>query len=243
MKKPQILFIHGFRGNHLGLDVVKRDLEDAGYECYAPDIPPAYNTKDEKIPDLSAHTADGYAKWIADYIKMHKLDKPILIGHSMGSIIAAATADRYPELINNKIFFLSPICVTPPKFICNLAPLSAVIPTRMIGYITTKYLLIRKDRATLKSTLNVTYRCAKKFTSKMDSARAAKFSISYSISDFNFKKDAFFIAGEKDKLNSQKQVKTVAKKFGKTPTFLKNSGHLINYECPEILAEEIKKNL
>ena len=77
----------------------------------------------------------------------------------------------------------------------------------------------------------------------MDSGRSAKFSISYAISDFNFDKKAVFIAGESDKLNSQKQVKEVAKKFGVKPVFLKKSGHLINYECPVILAEEIEKNL
>lgn len=243
MKKPALLFIHGFRGNHLGLKETAAYLKAKGYECYAPDIPPAYNTKREKIPELSEHTADGYAKWVADYILEKKIDRPILIGHSMGSIISAATAEKYPELINEKIFFLSPICVTPPKFICNLAPLSSILPTKMIGYITTKYLLVPKDKELFKEVLATTYKCAEKFTSKKDSGRAAKFSISYAISDFNFDKKCTFIAGEKDKLNSQEQIKKVAKKFGATPIFLKNSGHLINYECPVKLAEEIEKKL
>lgn len=243
MKKPTLLFIHGFRGNHLGLKETKEFLEAKGYTCYAPDIPPAFNTQKEKVPALTEHTADGYAKWVADYILEKKLDHPILIGHSMGSIISAATAEKYPELINEKIFFLSPICVTPPKFICNLAPLTAILPTKLISYVTTKYLLVPKDKQTFKEVLKITEKCAEKFTSKMDSGRAAKFSISYAISDFNFDKKAIFIAGESDKLNSQKQVKEVAKKFGAKPTFLKKSGHLINYECPVILAEEIEKNL
>ena len=243
MKKPVLLFIHGFRGNHLGLKETKAYLEAKGYKCYAPDIPPAYNTQDEEVPELSAHTADGYAKWVADYIKKNKLDHPILIGHSMGSIISAATAEKYPELINEKIFFLSPICVTPPKFICNLAPLTAILPTKIISYITTKYLLIPKDKQTFKDVLEITEKCAEKFTSKKDSGRAAKFSISYAISDFNFDKKSTFIAGESDKLNSKKQIKEVAKIFGAEPIFLKKSGHLINYECPVVLAETIAKNL
>ena len=243
MKKPTLLFAHGFRGNHLGLLETIEYLKAKGYDCYAPDIPPAYNTQREKLPDLSEYTADGYARWIADYIIEKKLDHPILIGHSMGSIIAAATAEKYPELINEKIFFLSPICVTPPKFICNLSPLTSILPSKFIGYLTTKYLIVEKDKNSLKKTLELTYKCAKKFTSKRDSGRAAKFSSSFSISDFKFNKKAVFIAGEKDKLNSQKQIKSVAKKFGSTPIFLKNSGHLINYECPAKLAEEIEKNL
>lgn len=243
MKKPPLLFVHGFRGNHLGMKETVDYLKAKGYDCYVPDIPPAYNTQREKLPKLSDYTADGYAKWIADYILEKKLDHPILIGHSMGSIICAATAEKYPELINDKIFFLSPICVTPPKFICNLAPLTAILPTKMIGYITTKYLLIPKDKNTLRDVLKITYKCAEKFTSKKDSGRAAKFSISFSISDFNFDKKSTFIAGESDKLNSQKQIRDVAKKYGSTPIFLKKSGHLINYECPVKLAEEIEKKL
>lgn len=242
MKRP-LLFVHGFRGNHLGLKDAMDYLKAKGYTCYAPDIPPAFNTQNEKLPKLKKHTADAYAKWLADYIKEKKIDHPILIGHSMGSIICAATAEKYPGLLADKIFFLSPICVTPPKFICNLAPLTAILPNKLLGYITTKYLIVPKDKQTLKDVLKITYKCAEKFTSKGDTAKAAKFSISFAISDFNFKKDVCFIAGEKDKLNSQEQIKAVAKKHGKTPIFLKNSGHLINYECPIILAETIEKNL
>jgi len=242
-KKPPLLFVHGFRGNHLGLLETKKFFEALGYECFSPDIPPAFNTQREKLPKLEEYTADAYAKWLADYILEKKLDHPVLIGHSMGSIISAATAEKYPELINEKIFFLSPICVTPPKFICNLAPLTAILPNKLIGYITTKYLLVPKDKETLNEVLDITYKCSKKFTKKSDSARAAKFSISFSISDFNFKKNAVFIAGESDKLNSKEQIKEVAKKFKTKPIFLKNSGHLINYECPIVLAETIKKNL
>ena len=242
-KKPALLFIHGFRGNHLGLEETVAYLKTKGYECHVPDVPPAFNTQNEKLPELSAHTADGYAKWVADYIREKKLDHPILVGHSMGSIICAATAEKYPELINEKIFFLSPICVTPPKFICNLVPLSVILPTKTIAYITTKYLIVPKDKQTFKDILAITKKCAEKFTSKRDSGRAAKFSVRYAISDFNFDKKCVFIAGESDKLNSQEQIKNVAKKFGATPNFLKNSGHLINYECPVILAETIEKNL
>lgn len=243
LKKPQLLFVHGFRGNHLGLKYTIDYFKAKGYECFAPDIPPAFNTKKEKLPELKEYTADAYAKWLADYILMKKLDRPILIGHSMGSIISAVTAEKYPELINEKIVFLSPICATPPKFICNLAPLTAIVPNKFIGYATTKYLIVPKDKETLKEVLDITYKCSEKFTSKLDTAKAAKFSISYSISDFNFNKKAVFIAGESDKLNSKTQIKEVAKKFNSKPIFLKKSGHLINYECPIVLARTIEENL
>ena len=242
-KQPVLLFVHGFRGNHLGLKDTVKYFEEKGYRCHVPDIPPAFNTKKENLPKLSSHTADGYAKWIADYILDQRLDRPILIGHSMGSIICAATAEKYPELIHEKILFLSPVCEKPPKFICWLAPFTQFMPSKVVGYLTTKYLIIKKDRTSLKEILKMTYQCAEKFTGKNDVFQAAKFSISYAISDFNFDKKAVFIAGESDKLNSKVQVKKLGKKHNAKPIFLQNSGHLINYECPLELAITIEKNL
>lgn len=117
------------------------------------------------------------------------------------------------------------------------------VPSKLSSYLTTKYLITPKDKLTLKQILDITYRCAEKFTSLSDVGRAAKFSISYSISDFDFKKQAVFIAGESDKLNSQKQVKKMAKKYQSEPIFLANSGHLVNYERPLALAKAIEQNL
>ncbi|TWO99507.1 alpha/beta fold hydrolase, partial [TM7 phylum sp. oral taxon 351] len=94
-EKPALLFVHGFRGNHFGLEEVITKFKDLGYPVYAPDIPPAFNTQSEKLPTLKNFTTEGYATWIADYILDNNLDRPILIGHSMGSIIAAATAEKY----------------------------------------------------------------------------------------------------------------------------------------------------
>ena len=106
MKKPELLFIHGFRGNHLGLLEVKKYFEAKGYKCYAPDIPPAYNTQKEKIPRLSEHTADGYAKWVADYI----LEKKWIKGYFL-YIIAFAKSSLLKISISS-IFSPTPINFT-----------------------------------------------------------------------------------------------------------------------------------
>ena len=85
--KPPLLFIHGFRGNHLGLaDIANSFLPN--YDVHTPDLPPVGDQH------LDHYTADTYAEWVADYILAHHLDHPILIGHSLGSIIVAATAAK-----------------------------------------------------------------------------------------------------------------------------------------------------
>lgn len=238
-QSPPLLFIHGFRGNHFGLSEIIKKVEFQGFSVYCPDIPPAFNTQDETLPKLTSFTAEGYATWIADYILDKKLDRPILIGHSMGSIIAAATAEKYPNLINDKIFFLSPISTPTPHFLQFIIPLIAFLPNRLIGYIVTKYLIGSIGKPQLQKILQTTYLCANKFTSRQDEIQAAKFSVRHSISDFSFKKTVFFIAGVEDKLNRPAQTKKIATRFQGETHFIKRSGHLINYEVPNKIANLI----
>ena len=242
-KKPPLLFVHGFRGNHLGLFDIIQNFETLGYEVYYPDIPPAFNTQDEVLPALKDFTVEAYATWLADYILDNKLDHPILIGHSMGSLIVAATAEKYPNLIHQKVFFLSPISEPTPKFLRSIIPLIAFVPNKLVCYIVTRYLIGTLGKNQLPKILNLTYQCAKKFTSIPDEIKAAKFSVSHSISDFNFNKDCYFIAGTEDKLNRQEQTKKTAAKYNAKVHFIKKSGHLINYEVPDQLSEIIQSYL
>ena len=242
-KKPPLLFVHGFRGNHLGLFDIIQNFETLGYEVYCPDIPPAFNTQDEVLPALKDFTVEAYATWLADYILDNKLDHPILIGHSMGSLIVAATAKKYPNLIHQKVFFLSPISEPTPKFLRPIIPLIAFVPNKLVCYIVTRYLIGTLGKNQLPKILNLTYQCATKFTSIPDEIKAAKFSVSHSISDFNFNKDCYFIAGTEDKLNRQEQTKKTAAKYNAKVHFIKKSGHLINYEVPDQLSEIIQSYL
>ena len=161
----------------------------------------------------------------------------------MGSLIVAATAEKYPNLIHQKVFFLSPISEPTPKFLRSIIPLIAFVPNKLVCYIVTRYLIGTLGKNQLPKILNLTYQCAKKFTSIPDEIKAAKFSVSHSISDFNFNKDCYFIAGTEDKLNRQEQTKKTAAKYNAKVHFIKKSGHLINYEVPDQLSEIIQSYL
>ncbi len=234
--KHNLLFIHGFRGNGLGLkDLAENYFPKRSYNVFIPDIPPAGGNT------LKEYSARFYARFIANYIKKNQIEKPILIGHSMGSIVAAAVAERYPELINEKIIFLAPISVKPAKPFAMLTPLTAVLPNKTIGYITTKYLFIPKDKNLFKQTLQTTYLCGADYTTKNDVFRSGKFSASCSIDDYEFKKKACFISGEKDRLIPREKTEKIAQKLNAKNVYIENSGHLLNYENPAATADAIKK--
>ena len=229
----EIVLIHGFRGNHLGFRDVAKFLRKAGFSVYVPDLPPA-----GKYP-LAKYDAEHYAKWVADYILEKKLNRPVVIGHSMGSIIAAATAEKYPEIINQKIIFLAPISTRPARIFSFLAPGVIFLPNSLISYITTRFLIVKKGRSFFKKTVELTRQCAAQYTSRLDVAKAAFFSANHAISDFSFKRDAYFLDGETDRLSSQQATLTVAAKYSGKAEFIPNAGHLLNYEVPEQVAQKI----
>lgn len=234
--KPTLLFIHGFRGNGLGLQELAKKFSKKDYNVFIIEIPPAGGNS------LQEYTARLYARFVANYIKENKLEKPILIGHSMGSIVAAAVAERYPELIAKKIIFLSPISVKPNRIFSALSPFSAVLPNKLVSYSTTKYLYVPKqDKELFKKALAITYECGKDYTKRSDIYRSAKFSADYSIDDFTFSKDALFLSGEKDHLIPREKTEKVAKRFKGKTIFVKGTGHLLNIENPTATAKEIKK--
>ncbi|MBR2588930.1 alpha/beta hydrolase [Candidatus Saccharibacteria bacterium] len=234
--KKNLIFIHGFRGDHLGLkEMAENYFDKKKFNIYLPDIPPAGEHSMESYTPLT------YAKFIADYIKAHNIKKPILIGHSMGSIVAAATAERYPELLDKKIIFLSPISIKPSAFFAALTPFSILLPNRLVTYITTKYLFIPKDRPLFLETLAISRLCGADYVSRIEVFKSARFSSHYCISDFDFaSKKACFISGEKDRLIPRKKTEYVARNMESPTFYIKNTGHLLNYENPKETAFVIK---
>lgn len=238
-KKPPLLLIHGLRGNHLGLTTIARHLEKAGYEVYVPDLPPAGG---QTLPE---YTAESYAKFIGDYILKLKLDHPVLIGHSLGSIVATATASMFPELIGNEIILLSPISNQPRRIFAALTPATAILPNKPLGFITTKYLYVPESEADLREILDITYRCGSDYTTRRAVQKSAKFSAKHSIANFPLKDsfDITFISGAEDHLIPRKETDALAHRLGAKTVYIKNSGHLINYEKPKEVADAILEAL
>lgn len=236
MNHPAIIFIHGFRGNHDGLAPIAEYFD--GWDFYLPDIPPFGDSK-----PLKDYTPDSYADFIKDFTIRHNLERPILVGHSMGSIIASATVEKYPDIFNEKLVLLSPISIRPPQPFASLQPAVTLLPNRLVSYITTRFLSIDQNHNEFKKTLAAATECAKNFTSKKDVKAATKFSANHCIRDFRFNKDTLLLAGDTDRLIAKHHTEKLANDLGAKSVFIKKSGHLINYEKPAEIASIIKEFL
>jgi len=236
--KPDVVLIHGYRGSPAGLAEIGKVLESAGHRVFIPSIPPFANSK-----PLEDYTKDSYADFISNYIDENQIKNPVLIGHSMGSLIAAATAEKYPEKLNSKLVFLAPISTKPPRPIAILNPLATAFPRSVVDVTTTAFNMVPNGLKTAKKTMRLTREASKQFASKKDVKSAGIFSISHSISSFNFHKNALFLAGAKDHLISRKHTESLANKLGQKTAFIPGTGHLLNYEKPKETADEIIKFL
>jgi len=95
--KQSIIFIPGFASSGEVWSETKSNYEK-NFTCYTLTMAGFAGVKPQ--PDAT------FANWetsIANYIVENKIEKPILIGHSMGGVLALAIASKYPELIRKII--------------------------------------------------------------------------------------------------------------------------------------------
>lgn len=233
-----IILLHGFRGSPLGLKEVARIIQESGYEVFVPPVPPFSGA------NLPEYTPEAYVSYLHGFIEANNLHQPILAGHSMGSIIAAAVAHTEPDLIHEKLILLSPISARTTRLVAPLVPLAAGVPRLVTDYVTTRFLFVPHDRKLFKEALAITNQCSgDQVPSAREVFRSAKFSAQYSVADFPFEKDTLFLAGESDRIVNKKNTEQLAKEIGAKLEFIPGSGHLHNYEKPQETASAILRFL
>jgi pimeloyl-ACP methyl ester carboxylesterase len=95
--KQSIIFIPGFASSGEVWNETKSNYEK-DFTCYTLTMAGFADARPQ--PDA---TFTNWENKIAEYIKENKIEKPILIGHSMGGGLALAIASDYPELIGKII--------------------------------------------------------------------------------------------------------------------------------------------
>lgn len=91
--KQSILFIPGFASSGEVWNETKAAFEK-DFTCYTLTMAGFAGVKPQPNPSF-----ENWKTEIANYIKDNKIDKPIIIGHSMGGGLALAIAADYPELV------------------------------------------------------------------------------------------------------------------------------------------------
>ncbi|WP_066903697.1 alpha/beta fold hydrolase [Millisia brevis] len=116
---PTVLMLHGFRGDHHGLELPAAFLPN--YRIVIPDLPGFGASEPLRTGD---HSVLGYARWAREVLDVYtRAGDVVLVGHSFGSVIAAATAATAPMDAVVGVVLISPI----PAPVRRVQPRSATV--------------------------------------------------------------------------------------------------------------------
>ncbi len=102
---PVLVLVHGFRGDHHGLEPVVAQLP--GLRIISPDLPGFGSSSTFR---RGAHDLEAYADWLGAFIRALGIDGPYtLLGHSFGSIVAATAVARGAVPAPERLVLVNPI--------------------------------------------------------------------------------------------------------------------------------------
>ncbi|MGH8481868.1 MAG: alpha/beta hydrolase, partial [Nevskiaceae bacterium] len=95
MKTPVVL-IHGMWCTGGDWARVRELLEPRGYDCHAPTLPAHEPTADQPLR-VGGQSVRDYLAFLEAYVRQQNFDRPpVLIGHSLGGLLAQQLAARIP---------------------------------------------------------------------------------------------------------------------------------------------------
>ena len=249
-----LIMIHGYRGNHHGLEAIAAALPNV--DIYIPDLPGFGQSE----PSKSGHSIADYADWLSGFIfGLGLKQEPHLLGHSFGSIIVSAYASRFSGI--KSLILENPVsapALSGPRALATAATksffwLAGALPERLgLGILKGKpvvrgmSVVMTKSRdRQLRKWIHAQHDSNfSDFASRAVALEGYTASISNCVADFSadFKLPVLMLIGELDDITTVKQQQALFSSIGQSNSKLvefKRVGHLTHYEIPEQIAKSI----
>lgn len=247
-----IVAVHGFRGEHHGLDPVVAHLR--GIRIVSPDLPGFGETA--PLPGR-AHDLDTYARWLRGFVETVSPDA-VVLGHSFGSIVAsAAVAGGLPT---PRLILVNPIGAPalegPRGILTRLAVFyylaGAKLPRPVGEALLRNGLIVRVMSNAMAKTRDPALR---RFVHEQHDEYFSRFadrdvlheafvtSVSHDVREFapRITQPTLLIAAEKDDITPIEAERHLATLFADAELVeIPDVGHLIHYETPEAAADAIR---
>jgi len=256
-----LIFIHGYRGNHHGLEAIAGALPD--FNIVIPDLPGFGHS----TPFAGEHTVDRYVVWLNEFIdhianELALKTKPVLVGHSFGSILAAACAAKTSAI--SHLVLINPVSAPalegPKAAMTQLVKLmfwlSGALPVKAGLAMLKSWPMVRGMSIVMTKSWNRELRQwvhaqhdanFNDFANRRVAIEGYNASISNNVGDFApaFTVPTTLIIGAKDDITSVKQQESMAATIlvKWTLTNLRGVGHLTHYEKPFDVASAIREDL
>lgn len=259
---PVIVMVHGFRGDHHGLEPIVAKLP--GFRVIVPDLP---GFGESSTFDEAAHDIDGYASWLAEFVRVAGVTDAAgpagpggwtLLGHSFGSIIvsaavAAGLAPAHLVLVNP---IGAPALEGPRAIMTKLAigyyRASAALPDRLGFALLRNRAIVRVMSVTMAKTEEPDLRrfihdqhdrYFSAFSDRDAVLAAFEASVSHDVREYapSIRVPVLLVVAEQD------DVTPLAAQYRLQPLFddatlavIPGVGHLIHYETPAEAAGHIR---
>jgi pimeloyl-ACP methyl ester carboxylesterase len=250
-----IIAVHGFRGEHHGLEPVLAYLPDV--RVIAPDLPGFGESA--PLPDRP-HDLDEYASWLTDFAAA-VAPGAVILGHSFGSIVTAAAVAR--GLKTPRLILVNPIGAPalegPKGLMTRLAvlyyALGARLPDRLGSALLRNRLIVRVMSVTMAKTKDPVLR---RFIHDQHDTYFSRFSdrdvlrdafiasVSHDVREFapDIHVPTLLVAAERDDITPIEAERTLATLFDDAALVeIAHVGHLIHYETPAEAAGAVRRFL
>ena len=246
-----VVMVHGFRGTHHGLQDIVDNLPDM--HVIVPDLP---GFDASKPMTARQHDIDGYRDFVIGFIHELSLKQPVLLGHSFGSIVAAAAVAEDPTIAKKLILvntIAEPLRDAPLAWAVNLFYwLGRRLPERASRLLMGNPLVVRMMSELLAKTPNkdlrrdIHRRHLKHFSTYHSSRtlyEAYVSSITRSVLQMaeHIHLPTLLIAGELDTIAPLRGQQRLDKTIPNAElVMLPGVGHLVHYEKPAEVAKAIR---
>jgi pimeloyl-ACP methyl ester carboxylesterase len=253
-KKPTIFMVHGITGTHDGFQYLIPLLND--YRIIVPDLPGF----GESTLNPQDYNVEGIAKLTNQLVNKLNLQRPYLVGHSMGGLIAAAMLEQNKDTFNQKVVLISAVA-TPVTFADtrkigsllgslhyrlgeNLPVVGKkLVKSKLISKTLTKFMITTSDKSLQNDITNhhygnLNYVSSIKLYRMLHEEISGRGTIEFA-EKLN-KYDFMIISGDKDNVVPIKTEKELAQALNAKLVVIKNIGHLAHYETPELIVKNLR---
>ncbi|VXC23120.1 Putative aminoacrylate hydrolase RutD [Microbacterium sp. 8M] len=250
-----VLAVHGFRGEHHGLEPVVAHLP--GVRVIMPDLPGFGETA--PLPGR-VHDIEAYAAWLTDFAAA-VAPGAVILGHSFGSIVASAAVAR--GLQTPRLILVNPIGAPalegPKAVLTRLAILYYTLGARLPEQIGTELLrnriIVRAMSIAMAKTTDPALRrfvhdqhdtYFSRFADREVLSQAFRTSVSHDVREFapRIAVPTLLIAAQRDDITPIEAERRLVTLFPDAELVeIAHVGHLIHYETPAEAAGAIRRFL
>lgn len=242
--KGVLLLIHGFRGNHHGLESIAGALPD--WEIFIPDLPGFGATE-----ELKEITLDAYSEWlIGIYAQMPESTIPI--GHSFGTTVLARALShglnaKQAVMINpiaKANFYAKDVASRAVRRYYKLARNKPSILKSKVFIDLMNSVLIKTGAADLKHWIAKQHQDNfSDFSSPRVAIEGFEVAMKNTVSDYaeRIETPVLIITGEKDSIGPYADQRNLQRLFPDSEFHaIPKLGHLLHYEAPDRVAKLIE---